>query len=578
MFPLDIFVQTREIKVATSVEGNDPHSESESSGETQVFPSELSDEAKLKLEIIESLSEPCDRKTYGAKLEEAARKLNKSKRTVQRLVKQWEDEGLMALQSSERADKGSYRIDQQLHELIVKTYREGNRGSKRMTRKQVYLRVKAQAAKLGLKPPSHMTVYRVLKPIIEKAEQKKSIRSPGWRGSQLSLKTRAGQDLSVEYSNHVWQCDHTLADILLVDQHGQQLGRPWLTTVIDSYSRCIMGINLGFDAYSSQVVALVLRHAILPKQYKREYGLHCEWGTYGKPEHFYTDGGTDFCSKHLRQIGAQLGFTSHLRHHPSEGGIVERPFGTLNTALFSTLPGYTGPNVQQRPKDAEKDACLTLRQLEQVLVRYIVDNYNQSLDARMGDQTRFQRWESGLLATPHIFSERELDICLMKKTKRSVQRGGYLQFENLMYRGEHLAGYAGENVILRYDPKDITTILVYQNKGNQEEFLARAYAQYLETETLSLEEAKASSRKLRETGKQVTNRSILAEVLDRETFSPRKKTKKERRKIEQASLKKSQEPIRDEPEDIEAEPISDSFDPESIEVLDYEQMREDYGW
>ena len=77
------------------------------------------------------------------------------------------------------------------------------------------------------------------------------------------------------------------------------------------------------------------------------------------------------------------------------GGIVERPFGTLNTALFSTLPGYTGSNVQQRPKDAEKDARLTLRQLEQVLVRYIVDHYNQSIDARMVDQTRFQRWESG---------------------------------------------------------------------------------------------------------------------------------------------------------------------------------------
>ncbi len=140
------------------------------------------------------------------------------------------------------------------------------------------------------------------------------------------------------------------------------------------------------------------------------------------------------------------------------GGIVERPFGTLNTALFSTLPGYTGSNVQQRPKDAEKDACLTLRQLEQVLVRYIVDNYNQSIDARMADQTRFQRWDSGLLAAPHIFSERELDICLMKKTKRSVQRGGYLQFENLMYRGENLGGFAGENVVLRYDPKDITAI------------------------------------------------------------------------------------------------------------------------
>ncbi len=56
----------------------------------------------------------------------------------------------------------------------MKTYREGNKGSKRMTRKQVYLRVEAQAAKLGLKPPSHMTVYRVLQPIpLESRTEKK---------------------------------------------------------------------------------------------------------------------------------------------------------------------------------------------------------------------------------------------------------------------------------------------------------------------------------------------------------------------------------------------------------------------
>ncbi len=109
--------------------------------------------------------------------------------------------------------------------------------------------------------------YRVLKPLIDKKKQAKSIRSPGWRGTQLSVKTRAGQHLSVEYSNHVWQCDHTRADILLVDKYGELLGRPWLTTVADTYSRCIVGFNLGFDDPSSQVVALALRHAILPRTY-----------------------------------------------------------------------------------------------------------------------------------------------------------------------------------------------------------------------------------------------------------------------------------------------------------------------
>lgn len=209
---------------------------------------ELDEEAQLKLEVIQSLLEPCNRATYSKKLKEATEKLGKSKRTVQRLVKKWEEEGLAAITKTKRADKGNHRIDSELEQFIIKTYQHENKGSKRITPKQVYLRTKIKAQELGIKAPSHMTVYRVLQPLIDQKKQAKSIRSRGWRGSQLSVKTRAGQDLSVEHSNHLWQCDHTRADVLLVDKYGELLGRPWLTTVIDTYSRCIMGINLGFDA------------------------------------------------------------------------------------------------------------------------------------------------------------------------------------------------------------------------------------------------------------------------------------------------------------------------------------------
>lgn len=547
--------------------------------EANVIVSELSDDALLKMEVIQSLLKNSDRTTYTQRLQEAAETLGKSVRTIRRLVDKWEQEGLAGLVQNQRADKGKHRVDENWQEFVLKAYKEGNKGGKRMTRQQVFIRAKARADELGVKPPSHMTVYRILQPLIDKIEQAKSIRSPGWRGSRLSIKTRDGKDLQVEHSNQVWQCDHTPADILLVDQHGKILGRPWLTTVIDSYSRCIMGINLGYDAPSSQVVALALRHAILPKQYGSEYGLHEQWGTSGLPQHFYTDGGKDFRSNHLQQIGVQLGFVCHLRDRPSEGGSVERPFKTFNTELFSTLPGYTGSNVQERPEEAEKEASYTLRQLEQNLVRYIVDNYNQRLDARMGDQTRFQRWESGLIAVPDLLSERDLDICLMKQARRQIQRGGYLQFENLMYRGEYLAGYAGESAVLRYDPRDITKILVYRTEGDKEVFLARAYAQDLETEELSYYEAKASSRKVREAGKAVSNRSILAEVRERETFSTPKKTKKERQKVEQAEVKKAKQPIPNEPEElVEVVSIDAEPEPEMPEVFDYEQMREDYGW
>lgn len=573
--------------VHTSVDAAEALSEeSNTSPETNLIVTQLSEETQLKLEVIQSLLERCDRTTYGQNLKEAAEKLGVSVRTVQRLVKKWEQDGVVGLTQTGRADKGKHRIGEFWENFILKTYREGNKGSKRMTPKQVALRVQAKARELeDSKPPNYRTVLRVLEPILEKQEKTKSIRSPGWRGTTLSVKTREGKDLSVDYSNHVWQCDHTRVDVLLVDQHGELLSRPWLTTVIDTYSRCIMGINLGFDAPSSEVVALALRHAILPKRYGLEYKLHCEWGTYGKPEHFYTDGGKDFRSNHLSQIGAQLGFICHLRDRPSEGGVVERPFKTLNDQLFSTLPGYTGSNVQERPEDAEKDAKLTLRELEQLLVRYIVDRYNQSIDARIGDQTRFGRWEAGLPTVPVPIPERDLDICLMKQSRRTVQRGGCLQFQNLMYRGEYLAGYAGETVNLRFDPRDITTILVYRQENNQEIFLTRAHAQDLETEQLSLDEALAASRKLRTAGKTISNQSLLQEVLERDALVASKKSRKERQKLEQAVLRSAvvdeskTESLPDqvlEPKEVESTEMVQSQS-EEIEVWDYEQLREEYG-
>ena len=539
---------------------------------------QLSPEEQKIADVIEYLLEPCDRKTYGEKLKRASIRLNKSVRTIQRYVKQWEKDGLHGITQNSRADKGSSRIDKQLQEFIIKTYREGNKGSKRMTAKQVYLRTVFQAQNWGIKPPSHMTVYRILNPIIAERESKKRIRSPGWRGTRLAVSTRSGTDINVEYSNHVWQCDHTRADILLVDQFGELLGRPWLTTVIDTYSRCIMGIHLGFDAPSSQVVALALRHAILPKSYGTDYKLHEEWGTYGKPEYFYTDGGKDFRSNHLQQISLQLGFTCHLRSRPSEGGVVERPFKTLNTEVFSTLPGYTGSNVQERPEDAEKEACLTLKDLEKLIVRYIVDNYNQRLDARMGEQTRFVRWESGLLSVPDNISERELDICLMKQSRRKVQKGGHLQFENLIYKGEYLGGYEGETIIIRYDPRDITGILVYRRENSKEVFLTRAYAVDLEGESLSLIDAKASAKRVRNAGRNLSNRSVLMEVEERSNFTT-KKTKKQRQKEEQERVKPSMaSPVLKKTE-LEDEPSSFSdSDDDWVEVVDYEKLQEDFDF
>ena len=134
------------------------------------------------------------------------------------------------------------------------------------------------------------------------------------------------------------------------------------------------------------------------------------------------------------------------------------------------------------------------------------------IDARMGNQSRIGRWEAGRMAQLPLLGERELDICLLRRDQRTVYRNGYIQFANLTYQGEHLAAYAGETMILRYDPRDITTVWIYQLQNSKEVFLTRAHAQGLETEILAYAEAKAMSRRIRAAGQEVSARSLLNEV------------------------------------------------------------------
>jgi transposase len=150
------------------------------------------------MDVFQGLLEPCDRNTYGDKLRAAAEKLDKTVRTVQRLVKKYQQDGLSAIVETQRNDKGSYRIDPEWQKFIITTFKEGNKGSKKMTPAQVAMRVQVRAEQLGLqKYPSHMRVYRAVNPIIERQEQKQKQRNIGWRGSRVSHKTRDGQTLDL---------------------------------------------------------------------------------------------------------------------------------------------------------------------------------------------------------------------------------------------------------------------------------------------------------------------------------------------------------------------------------------------
>lgn len=622
---------------------------------------QLTDEQKLKREVIRSLSEARhNRKLFSQRLREGAETLNLSTRQVRRIFQDWIALGAASLNKATRADCKKTRRSKYWYDLSLKIYEDGNKSNRLMTRTQAADRIQDQIheyVKLELssevsrlekagfsgealdqelsrlieqrhatckqqrqeiqqeiselrtkvselrkrkldtravhdrikhleeqkqstvafefwreygQPPSTRTVEIWLKPIEERNHKAKTSRSPGWHGDSLILRTRDGESIEVTCSNQVWQIDHTKADILLVDEDGEEIGRPTLTTVVDCYARCIVGYRLGLKAPSSLVVALALRHAMLLKQYSPEYEMRCQWITHGSPQYIYTDGANDF--NFLEYVGDQLGFKAERREQPSQGGIVERPFRTLSE-LLSEAPAYTGSNVQKRPKDIEKVVKMTVRELDILLARYFCDNYNQQPDPRTRanplalEQSRMARWEAGLRTPPTVIKPRELDICLMQTDERVVYDGGYLKFENLLYKGENLGQHVGDNVFLRFDPRDITMLLVYSRRNGREKFIARAYAVGLESDRLSLEEVIYSAKKLRKSGKTINNVAIREETIRRrQRFASKKnKTKKERRNAEEAKVNPTPERHEeDQPKSALKSPVQDK--PHIVEV------------
>ena len=433
--------------------------------------SELSETNKLKMELIEGICHASDRKTKTELIKQAATILEKSTRTIRRMVSKVEQEGLTALVSTVRADKGQLRISAEWQEKIIKLYKQKKRilNKKNKDQKlevncfQIWKLIEAEAKLSGLKDgefPSHVTVYKVLEPLLNK----KKPRHPG-QGLKQFIQTTDGQ-LEITHSNQIFQCDHTDSDVLLVDLEGNEIGRPYLTTVIESNSGCIVGYHISFKKPGSHEVALALRHAFLPKEYGEEYKLQKTWNVSGIPEYFLTDRAKEFKSNHLKQIAAELGIELRLRAYPQQGGLVERPFGTINTEFLESIPGYTGSNIQKRPQNAEQEACLTLDEFERLIVRFIVDNYNQNPYPRAKNQTRVSRWESMLLEPAKEIDEGKLDICLLKSTQRKLQRKGQIQFENEIYQGECLRYCQSEYITLRYDPSNILRLMAYTKEEN----------------------------------------------------------------------------------------------------------------
>lgn len=318
----------------------------------------------------------------------------------------------------------------------------------------------------GLSPPHRSTVQRRVSELIPMAAARKR----GEREIEAASTPSPGQ-FNVAKPNALWQIDHTIVDVIVVDeQFRRPIGRPVLTIAIDVCTRMVAGFHLSLEAPSSTSVGLCLLHSVYDKTaWLDERGIDIPWPVAGLPEVLHCDNGADFRSRALadacREYGMKLLFRPPAT--PRFGGHIERLIGTMMGAVH-LLPGTTFSSVKTRGGyDSEGRANLTLRELEKWIALEIVGKYHQ-------------RIHTSLLRPPlAVWRERqgEVDFNLpsdrmafwtsfLPGERRRLLKDG-IHLEKIRYWSDALSRDVGRGAELeiKYDPRDLSRIFVRQSDG-----------------------------------------------------------------------------------------------------------------
>jgi putative transposase len=270
----------------------------------------------------------------------------------------------------------------------------------------------------------------------------------------------------------ITEIDHTPIPFCVVDDETRlPLGRPTLTTLIDKYSRMVLGFYLSFSPPSILSVIECLRHAILPKTaLKNIYpNIQLEWLSYGIPEAILVDNGKEFLSDDFNEICGSLGIQKPRSppRHPWYKGLVERHFRTIADGLLNDIPGKTFSNIFDKHEyDPQKDAVISFSALVEIVHQWIIDIYNNSKNSSTNLPPN-SLWNSEIEWYPPRMPK-SLDllrITLGKTEQRSLQHYG-IDFESLRYNSRELSLLRRElkdtnKVKMKYDPSDIGQIFVF---------------------------------------------------------------------------------------------------------------------
>lgn len=362
-----------------------------------------------------------------------------------------------------RTQKLSPEVQKLIEESIITDYETITRKKKSTT----YHTFAEKCRQQGLIPPTYKTYIKAVnsRPVAEQALKR--------QGRRAAYKSEVQyMELSQTTPRHgmrpfeIAHIDHTELDIELVSSRtGKNLGRPWVTFMMDAYSRRMIAVYLTFDPPSYRSCMMVIRECV--KRFNR------------LPKTCVVDGGKEFQSVYFEKLMAQ--FEVNKKNRPPAkarfGSVCERLFGTSNTQFVHNLTGNTQnmKNVRQVTKsiNPKTHAIWTFERFLEYLTEWAFEVYDILEHPALGMTPR-EAYERGMenfgyrtqCMIPYDENFRIATLPTTTKGTAKVEIGRGIKVHYLYYWADEFLNLTLENsqVPVRYDPFDVTVAYAYVNK------------------------------------------------------------------------------------------------------------------
>jgi putative transposase len=217
------------------------------------------------------------------KVQEVADAVGKHPATIYRWLEAYEcSERVSVFLRKGRSDRGKNRLSNKVNAIIEnaikKIYLKAEQPDVAAVVEEVWL----QCFKNKIKNKPHADTIRqrvAALPDRLKLEKRKNRKAAAERYEPIK-----GHFPGADYPLAVAQIDHTPIDVIVVDEeHRQPIQRPFLTVVIDVFSRMVLGFAIYLEKPSAFTAGLAISHAVLPKeQWFAEVGVQAEWPCWRK--------------------------------------------------------------------------------------------------------------------------------------------------------------------------------------------------------------------------------------------------------------------------------------------------------